>query len=394
MANITISAGDTDLSPRLNHRSLDGIPYVLFEEGGNIQAWKGNAGEPTSFAEQDAVNAPDDALFVAVSTAIKRDGVIGVLWIDDDATTKTIQYAEFDTNTDTWNTPETVDTLVASSDIFVRRTALAMDGNSIPHATWPDDFRDAPNDFVTAYYSNRIGGSWKARVAIQTGLNDENFEFYDILIGVPTQAVGIDVPIVLLVHVDSTGALGVFDIHHGNVLDATAWTDALDVSTNAPEESDSTNLSIDDAGNLWIIFTDESVRALRATEHLATQATWATWETDELIDSSEAYDDPCGTAAGRFIYAMAVADVAGPTVELRLWKREGTTWVQETADPDLPVVDGILNPKIKFGTLDKNPTSLDYIFESGGNVTYNQFLTVNPETQKTKKHPVNVSARI
>ena len=395
MANITIGAGVTASSTRLNHRSLAGIPYVIFEDGGNIQAHKGNSGEPTSFTEQDAVNAPDDALFVGIATAIKRDGVIGVLWIDDDATTKTIQYAEFNTNTDTWGVAETVDTLTASSDIFERRVSLAIDWNDIPHATWPDATFSMGNNIVTAEYSNRIGGSWKARVTIATGLDDENFTFHDMVIAEPTQAVGDDRPIIQLLHRNAVGTDGVFDLHHGNALDATGFTTALDITTTAPQQDDSANLSIDDAGNIWIIFTGDLNRNLRSIEHLATQSVWGTWETEQVIASDFDYADPCGTTAGRFVYAIGIAAVGGPNEEVRLFRREGTTWVQETADLDLPVVGTTLSdPRIKFGKHDKNPTSLDYIFEDGANIVYNQLTTVNPQSQKTKASPVNISAGI
>lgn len=388
MANVTVGSGRV-ISPgtRCVIRDANDRVYIFVNNNGNIEAWKGDVtGEPTSFTEQEAAGAPNDSDYVGVTAEIDSAGLVHVLYYFNDSAahgaTPNLRYAQFRTSAhattqDDWVLiDEEVDTLVNGDGGFAinELPVITIDANDEPHVAWTDHVTDMGSNFDNVFYNNRIGGSWNAtsNLIVAFTATGDIVSALNIMIAQPTNSVGADRPIVSIAVNLVTGS-GQINMYHGNALDATGWTSALDitglttVATNGTV--DSITLAIDSNNDLWIVWVQTNGN-LSIRSHVATEANWSTWGGFFVLDLTDNWIWPSIAIDGTDKYVMA-EDSA--TNDLRLWKDTGSGWSEETGDADLPNVGTFLKPHLKWQAKNNNsPKEIDYCFEdSGGAVLYN-----------------------
>ena len=386
MANVTVdAAADIAIGARVVIRDSNDFVYVLVNAGGNIRAYKGNvAGEPTSFAEQDAVGAPNSADLVGIAAAIDSAGLIHVMYYFDDTVAMqaapNIRYAQFRTSAhvttqDDWVLINEEISAMTNSEgdfPFTHLLGIAIDANDDPHATWNDEINDMGSGKEIVFYDNRIGGTWGGRIEVerQTATADIATSL-DLMIADPASSVNADRPIIILTNI-SDSAVNVF---HGTTLNATAFTKASDVTgTIVPSsvvQRGKISIAIDSNEKITATFIENTSNDLMIVEHL-NSSVWGTWETPVDVDTTQDYGHPSIAIDGtnRYIFVEHVNDN-----DIHLWKDVGAGFVEETVDADLPNVGTFDDVKCKWASKNNNSSrELDYVFEdSGGAVLYNTF---------------------
>lgn len=397
MANVQVdAAADIAIGARVVIRDSNDFVYVLVNAGGNIRAYKGNvAGEPTSFAEQDAVGAPNSADFAGIAAAIDSAGLIHVMYYFDDTvahgSAPNIRYAQFRssahvTTQDDWvliNEEIAVMTNADGDFSFTHLLGIAIDANDDPHATWNDEITDMGSQFETIFYDNRIGGTWGGRIEVERAVAAANTaKGLDLMIADPASSINADRPIIVV--------NGLFDerigAFHGDVLNAISFTKAADITgtinVSAVIQRGKISIAIDSNEKITVTFIENTSNDLMIVEHL-NSSVWGTWETPVDVDTTRDYGHPSIAIDGtnRYIFVEHVNDN-----DIHLWKDVGAGFVEETADTDLPNVGTFADVKVKYSTKENNsPRELDYVFEdSGGAVQYNTFQGASVSTVETK----------
>ena len=161
---VQVGAGYTDVSPHQLVRTSGNVLYVSGPTCGNFPLCPGNTlkmfratgpGRPAAFQALDETHEPPGV----GSNALAIDGSdrIHVLWNQRDSG-GTVRYAIFNTTTDTWGTPETVE--VAGWTTFGQGdegVALALDATGAPHAAWNVQAADGS---LQIHYAIRGPSGW------------------------------------------------------------------------------------------------------------------------------------------------------------------------------------------------------------------------------------------
>jgi len=387
MANVTVdSSAELKESNRSVIRDSNDNVYVVVETGSDIKAYKGNvSGEPASFAEQDSGNNPTGNDNFGAATAIDSTGLLHIAYYFDDPAAhgaqKEMLYATFRTSAhpttqDVWNI---VDESIVNLDDsagnfgFTKIVAMTIDADDVPHISYIDETKDMGNDFNTIYYINRIGGSWatgRVLVTQQTSPGTNAF-INDIFIGEPTTSIGADRPIIVTEDFNNDA----MSAWHGTALDASAFTESADITgTLDVDRTRKASMCQTENGNITIAFVEDTFFDLHIVEHLASNS-WGTWETPVEITTNSS-NEPSIAASTNFRYVY-VEDAS--TGDIDLWKEEGSGWVEETADADLPNVGTFDDVKVKWDRQNNNsPRELDYVFNDGAAVLYNTFQGAAP----------------
>lgn len=398
MANVQVDAvADIAIGARVVIRDSNDFVYVLVNAGGNIRAYKGNvAGEPASFAEQDAVGAPNSADFAGITAAIDSVGLIHVMYYFDDTVAHggapNIRYAQFRssahaTTQDDWVLIDEEIALMTNGGgdfSFTHFLVIAIDANDDPHASWNDEITDMGQDLETIFYDNRIGGTWGGRIEIQRAPTaSAQMIKLDLMIADPASSVNADRPIIILQDDSSTA----MDAFHGTALNATVFTKTSDITgtidVSVVIQRAIASIGIDSNEKITVTFIENTSNDLMIVEHLNSSA-WGTWETPVDVDTAQDYGNPSIAIDGtnRYIFVEHVNDN-----DIHLWKDVGAGFVEETTDPDLPNLGTFNDVKCKWASKNNNsPRELDYVFEdSGGAVQYNTFQGATSVTvvQKT-----------
>ncbi len=367
MANVTVdanAANGLEAGNRVSIRDSNDRVYVFVNAGGNIRAYKGNiTGEPASFAEQDAGNAPDDADNVGIAAAQDVDGLIHVIYyfLDPAAmqAAPLVQYATFRTSAhpttqDVWDiVDEEVAAIVNSQGdySFTKLLAIALQLGTEPHAVWNDERADMGNQIENIQYANRRDGAWKAKVEVESVSEASGFFGLDFMIAPPNNSIGVDRPIVAMI--EATG----LSVNHGNAINATSFVQAPGVTTSQLETvNTNVGMVIDTDGDITICYVQND-GDLAVIQHLATQATWDSFETEVVVNSSNNHIYPDLAAIGTDLYII-VED--SDDNDLRMYKNTGTGWSEETGDADLPNVGTFSRPRIKWARYYNDSANFDF----------------------------------
>jgi hypothetical protein len=349
MANLTVSAdGVIRDGNRVSVRTSTGRVYVCYTNTNDgIFMSKGNVdGEPASFSVADSITGITLLLEQGMACAIDSLDIIHCMFIvlnSNHSGIIAVRYVQFDTSTDTFGSPETIQLLDASlNQLAIRENmGIALDSNDDPHVIWKDVDTNMGADTWTNYYSNKTGASWRTRVAIFTGITSDEIIAYDIMVADPLSSVNADRPIIVMY--DDGTALAI-NVYYGDALDSTAFTEELDVTGSTVVGGGHVSFAIDSNEKITIAFVEETTRDLMIVEHLNASA-WTSWETPIQVASDFNYDSPsiaitCGT--DRYIFVTNAND------DIRLWKDNGSGWTQETDDTDLPNIGTFNDVKVKW----------------------------------------------
>jgi len=368
MANVTVDSSAV-IKPgrRVVFRDANDRVYVIVIASGNIRVYKGNVtGEPASFAEQDATNAPNNSDHLGIAGAIDSAGLIHIIYYLDDSAAgmsevSLVRYATFRTSAhattqDVWDiTDETVATMVDDNGNFNIRLNLgvAIDANDDPHVAFEDNIKAMGTSTDTMFYANKIGGSWNTAVQVRVGDSaSATVDLGGIMIADPASAVNADRPILLV----SGGTAQTLDAFHGTALNATAFTENLDVTGESFTGNGS--MAIDSNEKITVTYF-RATGDLKIIEHLNSNA-WSNWETPIVVNSDN-YNAPSIAIDGtdRYIFALDTGNN-----DIRLFQDTGSGFTEETADTDLPNVGTFNDPKVKWSNYANNsPKELDYVFE-------------------------------
>src|SRR6476646_5337619 len=134
---VTVGPGYVDCYTRQVVRTSADVVYVVTNASGfsggtapaSVRVYKGSpAGNPTSFAEMDSAHHPANTVRMGgVEAKIAgADRFIQIVY--EDIGTGQARYVKFDTQTDTWGTPEVVGSLsgLNTTNRYMGKTGLAL----------------------------------------------------------------------------------------------------------------------------------------------------------------------------------------------------------------------------------------------------------------------------
>lgn len=238
--------GYCDSHDRCVYRTNSGTVYVLVNVSpissgaSSLRIFKSTLQSPTSLTEMNAANHPtDSSRFIGVDGRLNTNtGIISIVY--EPTNTVTANYITFNTNTDTWGTPETIATLAGQDGLrYKSHVAMALDASGIPHAI----YGGANQGF---FYNNRIGGTWSASFQITSNSNDEH----------PSLVMGLD-GVLHLAWFNQTGSRSILyrERSAAGVWSATETVDAS-VGTFGDPVDQSPSIALD-ANNLPLILYHE-----------------------------------------------------------------------------------------------------------------------------------------
>lgn len=177
--NVSFGAGYTDGTPKQLVRTTGNTLYLVVSNcdaypcdnaSQTLRVLKANTtGVPTASTRQDSVHEPAGAAGWAI--AIDGSNVIHIAYTirtTNGGNLTDLKYTTFDTATDTWGTPVTVDTgLSFSAGQGDESVTLALDSSGVPHVVYLKT--DGTRRRVT--YRNRSGGTWSSA----TTVDDQSF---------------------------------------------------------------------------------------------------------------------------------------------------------------------------------------------------------------------------
>jgi len=260
---ITVSlSGNSTGRGRKNVQTSAGVPYVLYSTGGLLTMAKISGG---SSADQDNAGRPPNTP-VGFACAINASNIIGVVWWDSG--NSRYSYTTFDTSTDLWSGVIEI----IQAQIFGtpnRQIVIAIDANDDPHVGFNEN---TASGVVDMRYSNRISGSWKTPVVEVTENIAGSLIPGDIIIAIPTTAIGADRPIIS--YGVSTGSDS--HVNHGNALDATGFATRFSVNGSTV-----TSIATDSDNFVHFAYQNNS---LRYRTHDPADV-WGTWSAETVVDA-------------------------------------------------------------------------------------------------------------
>ncbi|MCK5017981.1 MAG: hypothetical protein KAS32_13075, partial [Candidatus Peribacteraceae bacterium] len=235
-------------------RNSAGIPYVVVENltEDAICVYKGNATEPTSFAEKDDGNNPTGTIYGSCSAAIDSDDIIHIAYMLDDGKDSQLLYCTFDADaggsTDTFAGVDTVIVDDLGEDptaIANLQSAIAIDSNDKPHIAYVGNVKSGGDTNFTVSYVNKTGASWTASpVEVEGVTNTVDCKYPDICIDAD------DIPVISYLNdTDDTADYG-----YGNANDATSFT--LGVLDATALSGSSTSVCVDSSGDHFFASVD------------------------------------------------------------------------------------------------------------------------------------------
>lgn len=247
-SNFTPSVGD---AARQIVRAANGTLYATVYHANSCEVWKSADGSSWTKQGADLGCAQQGTVSASVVSAIDSSGVIHIAHYQNAFSfpnyIKAISYSTFNTNTDSftlsnqlvtsWSTTE-------SKDIF-HLYDIAVDSNNAPHILYDQDFFSGSD---VLRYRNRVTGSWQTQRTVEAvpnthgsiTINEDNIP---------------EIAYINNTDGDLTAAVG-------NLNNASSFT-LHDVDTDVG--SFGATIGIDDAGNTWIAYVDET----GATDYLA-----------------------------------------------------------------------------------------------------------------------------
>jgi len=232
-------------------RTLSGNLYAVINDGGSCEVWK-SVDNGATWEEQDGDDNPacdSDSTEKGVALAIDGSDNLHIIYRDD--TENAVRYIGFTASNDQFGSEETVDSTVGSSG--GQAFDITIDSANKPHVVY-EDINDV-------YYSNRILGSWKAQVTVDTA----------VVVADSISVVTNEDDIIETSYLDTNQS----DLitARGNQNDATAFNDVYTINA-AMFANIKASLAVDSSGNTWVGYYDSGVYLVKHND----ADTWNTWQ--------------------------------------------------------------------------------------------------------------------
>jgi len=217
-----------------------------------------------TWAEQDRANALTGANIGAVSAAIDSAGIVYTVIQQFSVGPLETREKRFNTNTDLWVAGTVIinsdTTTITASQIS---TAIIIDQNDDPHCVFLES-----NTFRELQYSNKIGGTWKTPVVVESTGDHQLLDMCFDDRGFP-------------IIISSNTTATQFEAEFGDALDAASFTQFI-VSTNSTGTV--RGIAKDEDGDI-IVAWREAVNQVQTRRHNAGDAI-GTWQTAKNVDGT------------------------------------------------------------------------------------------------------------
>jgi len=401
MAVQVTSAGEIPQgADRVSVRDSGGTLYVFVNDAGTLRAFKGNnTGIPTSFSEADTTNLPNegnDLGLIGITAAIDSADKVSVMSYFADTLgmnpSPTLALYQFNTvsaasSQDNWQNSGTIINSIPLTDDAagfgnVQSLSIRVDTNDDLHVFWTDSIKDMGSSITVIYYSNRISGSWKARVlARQTA--SVSLDVYEVssIISVPTASIGEDRPI--MANSEEAISDSELTVSHGNALNATSFVNEAEPSVGQTL-SEFESISMTTNGSNIYVAVISGTLDLVVTKHAGGNS-WTTGWSRQNVSTINDYSNPSVAlfrypnalgAGALFFYAEAIT--GGDTDDIIvLWARHATSGSMSFTRKVLEA--GTFNtPNVKWARYNDTQSTgtainQDIVYEDGSAVRYNTF---------------------
>jgi len=338
-----------------------GTLYSVINDGGSFEVWMSVNGE--TWTDQDSSNNPtgggaNNPLHVAIDDA---DDLHLLYWVNV-AGDAVVKYVKFTTSTNTFGTPETVKTYTAPDLAVVNDLAIAIDStNGEPHAVisagTTNFFGD---DYEYIDYTNRVSGSWKAVVTIESNSHEVSpYSYYkpDITLN------DDDYPEIVYLNSGDDDLTGAYDASNN----PSSFT-LHDIDTDVDAFGDgSASIAVDQAGNTWVAYSrNDTVDDITLAKHTGT--TWTTNWTIDITNNNRGYGASIAIITSD-IYVFYQDDTSpDQRIVYDRYDSGNSTWLNETALAT-PSGDDYQDVHARWSYLNNNDGYfIDYLFSDGTDV--------------------------
>ena len=312
MSTTVSTSGSQSNAGRVSVRTSSGIPYVVqWTSGGDIQVFKGNGTNPTSFSEQDSSNKPSTSGYGAVSCAIDSSDIIHIAYMYDNAKYSELRYVTFITSSDSFSGNTTVISDLGEDPTTVTNlySSIAIDSSDVPHIAYVGVEKNAGTIGQVVNYVNKVGGSWNSSVEVEGQTDNLDCIAPDIAIDAD------DVPVIG--YLGSSSSYARFAFGSGN--NATSFTLTSATTTSCS----SVSLVINSDGDHYIFYKYTAVAGARYNYHSYGDS-YSTLYGDSLITT---LDFSTGTeisavADGTDLYVFGSLNTTGT----KYWYNTGSGW--------------------------------------------------------------------
>ncbi|MDQ3099206.1 MAG: DUF2341 domain-containing protein [bacterium] len=284
-------------------RTSSGTLYAFINDSGSCEIWSSSDG--TTWTEQDSVNNPT-CIVGELSAAVDGSDNLHLAYESNGGSGTNVSYVLFTTSSNTFGTPALATTFTFGYTAYDQ--SIAVDSSSIPHITYK--YTDNGSNH-SVRYTNRIGGTWKTPVVVETV---QNFN--------TTLAINED-DIPEIAYINVTGAQLTAAV--GNVNNAASFTlHDIDSSVNITSGNTGSSIAVDASGNTWVAYLDDlATDYITLVKHNDADA-WTTWQTP--FNNTNAGNAPSITISGSDIYVFYEDELD----DIKYDKYNGTSWLGET----------------------------------------------------------------
>ncbi len=342
--------GDLQASSRQIVRDSSGNLYAVLLDDTNddLEVWKSTDG--TSWTEQDSGNSPAATIANSnVAAAIDGNNTIHIIYQTTDSLDT--YYVTFSGSS--FGSPALIYDGNPTESTYIPQ-AITLDSNNIPHILMKGE--EGLGATPTLYYGNRFGGSWNARIIVesQAGMAIRSA---DITIDED------DIPQISYVIDQTTDEM---TVERGNANNATSFPDEYNVDStpNVTASQAGCSIAVDSSGNTWVVYVDATTNYITLVRH-AHGAAWSAWDT--YTNSNPGYE-PSIAINGTNIYVF-YTDVESLMGHID-YDRYNGSWLGETNLVGAENYD--VKAKWSFRFNNGGSSQIDYLYSDNTDVYWNK----------------------
>jgi hypothetical protein len=343
-------AGDPGAMPGAGSQIVQtsgGTLYAVINDGGNVEVYSSSDG--SSWTQRDSGTTVTTDSGDPVSIAIDSSDQIHVVYLSG----VNVRYRQFNTiaGTPVWNSTIGEETVRAFSNNAIE-VVVAVDSDNKPHVVANDI--SAP----LVEYNNRISGSWKTAASAP---DIESVAVVSLSMLVNEDDI-VEIAYVNTTDSDLTGAVG-------NVNDAASFTvHDVDTDVNNTSNQRGCSIGIDDLGNTWIAYIDDTNNYVALTKHADgttwnSDANWTVVSEDATLDNNNVGYEPSLAMIGKTVFVFYQEDSTDQKAVYDVYDTGTADWLGETDLATPGAGDDMQDVKVRYSKFNfHEPWLLDYLY--------------------------------
>jgi len=347
-------------------RTVNGVVYIAIVNytDSKLEMWKSTGG---SFSK---VGTDPTCYVLGSCAAVIGSGNPQLIHVLFYSNSTTVKYVTFNTSTDAWGTPETIDTFTAPA---YYACSISLDSANVPHVVYHAKITINTVEYNKLKYANRTSGSWQVPIVVEASFNEEAATRVPSITIDTTSGGNHRTDIPQISYIQSTN--GYLQAALGNGNNATAFTVVRPATKSAT--AGFTCIAIDSNGRTIIAYLYFAAGAYTQIVYVDAENTWNT--VGNWINKANITGDANGLQGSLFI-SGATCYLLTPNSTTGIRYHVSTNSDLSVWETAVTIEAGTYsNPCARNQYANDPKSSLDYLFRDASNYVYfNTFsLTAN-----------------